>query len=82
MTRKVAQLLQLFLEVFAVYTILKGQLFISLLCLVVIFLIAMYKRNYITTRTEDAAEPGATSGSIMTSSGRGDGKGVDQVEYV
>ena len=53
MTRKALQFFQLFLEVFAVYTILKGQLLIALLCLVIIFLIGRYAR---TSRISDTEE--------------------------
>jgi len=44
MTQKALKLFQLFLEVFVVYTILKGQLFTALLCLVVVFLIGRYEK--------------------------------------
>ena len=55
MTRKALKLFQLFLEVFVVYTILKGQLFIPLICLVIIFLIGRYGPTSTTSSTEKAA---------------------------
>ena len=55
MTRKALKLFQLFLEVFVVYTILKGQLFIPLICLVIIFLIGRYGTASTTSSTEKAA---------------------------
>ena len=54
MTEKALQFFQLFLEVFAVYTILKGQLFLALLCLVIIFLIGRYGTTSRISSTQKA----------------------------
>jgi len=56
MTRKALKLFQLFLEIFVVYSILKGQLFLPLLCLVIIFLIGRYGPASTTSSTEKAVE--------------------------
>lgn len=56
MTRKALQFFQLFLEIFAVFTILKGQLFIALLCLVIIFLIGRYAMTSRISDTEKVPE--------------------------
>ena len=56
MTKKALQFFQLFLEIFAVYTILRGQLFIALLCLVIIFLIGRYAMTSRINNTEKAPE--------------------------
>jgi len=56
MTQRAVQLFRLFLEVFAVYTILKGQLFIPLLCLVIIFLMGKYGTTSTMSSTEKAVE--------------------------
>ena len=60
MTRKALKLFQLFLEVFAVYTILKGQLFVPLICLVIIFLIGRYETSSTTSSTEKGAKASMT----------------------
>jgi hypothetical protein len=56
MTRKALKLFQLFLEVFVVYAVLKAQLFVPLICLVIIFLIGRYAPAPTTSSTEKAAE--------------------------
>ena len=61
MTRKALKLFQLFLEVFAVYTILKGQLFIALICLVIIFLIGKYGTASTTSSIEEPAAAKAST---------------------
>ena len=63
MTLKALKLFQLFLEVFAVYTILKGQLFVPLVCLVLIFLIGKYGTASTTSSTE---KPAAAKGSMTS----------------
>jgi len=60
MTRKALKLFQLFLEVFAVYTILGGQLFVPLICLVIIFLIGRYETSSTTSSTEKGAKASMT----------------------
>jgi hypothetical protein len=64
MTRKALKLFQLFLEVFAVYTILKGQLFVPLVCLVTIFLIGRYGTASTTSSTEKPAAVKASMASL------------------
>jgi len=64
MTRKTLQFFQLFLEVFAVFTILKGQLFIALLCLVIIFLIGRYATISRTSDKEEVPEAKTSQNEI------------------
>ena len=70
MTQKTLKYFQLLLEIFVVYTILKAELFIALICLFVILLIGRYEKTTSAktiSEESDQTQEGADIGSPVPS---------------